>query len=187
MHLPDRRRIQGSGAAAAPDEPQRVLADQLGSLLGEVDAVGAVDLVVGEDAVVEEEPAGAPAAAVVDPLVEDAGDAGADDVVEPELGGVVEGDAGGGEVRGEGAAAAVGGGVGRGGGGGGAGAAGGGEVEEVVGARRGRGERHGGVGGRGDGDGGGAAEGMHSTDFPAIWFWEEGELRGFGHCVLEET
>jgi len=58
-----------------------------------------VDLVVGEHAVVEDEPAGAPPAPVVHPLVKDAGDAVPDDVAEHYLaacGGVLAGHARGG-------------------------------------------------------------------------------------------
>lgn len=72
-------------APAAADALDGFLADDLGSLLGflaDDDLAGAVDLEVREDAVLEDEPPGAPPLAVVHPLVEDAGDAAADDVVE---------------------------------------------------------------------------------------------------------
>lgn len=70
--------VGGGGEGGAREAAERVLADDLGAAVGvagEVDAVGPVDLVVGEHAVAEREPAGPPPAAVVDPLVEDPGDA----------------------------------------------------------------------------------------------------------------
>lgn len=75
-----RRGGGGSGEAA-----EGVLADDLGAALGlarEDDAVGTMDLIVGEHAVVEREPPRPPPAPVVDPLVEDPGDAAADDLVQ---------------------------------------------------------------------------------------------------------
>jgi hypothetical protein len=72
------------GDGGAREAADGVLADDLGAALGlarEDDAVGPVDLVVGEHAVVEREPARPPPAPVVDPLVEDSGDATADDLV----------------------------------------------------------------------------------------------------------
>lgn len=72
-------------ALAAADAFEGFPADDLRSFLGfwiDDDLVGAVDLEVGEDAVLEDEPPGAPPLAVVYPLVQDAGDAGADDIVQ---------------------------------------------------------------------------------------------------------
>lgn len=175
----------GVAVAGAGETADGLLADDLGSLLGlavDVDAVGAVDLVVGEDPVLEHEPPGAPPLAVVHPLVQDPGDPPAHDLVQLhvavevvvvvevegspyETSEVVEGTAaeGGGEL-GEAAAVVVA--VGGGGGGGGVGA------HWVRRRRRRRRRRH--SGGRegmrrgcgcgGDGDGGGAAEGMHRRE-----------------------
>lgn len=78
--------------AMTSDAAKRILADELGALIGllmELDAVGAMDLVIGEDAVLENEPSGTPTATVVDPLVEDARDAVANDVDEAKLSSVV--------------------------------------------------------------------------------------------------
>lgn len=75
----------GGGGGGAREAAEGVLADDLGAAVGvarEDDAVGPVDLVVGEHAVAEREPARPPPAAVVDPLVEDPGDAAADDLVQ---------------------------------------------------------------------------------------------------------
>jgi len=92
----------GGAVAVAVDAAEGLLADDHGAVLDVViedELVGAVDLVVGEHAIVEDEPAGAPPAPVVHPLVEDAGDAVADDVAEHDLaacGGVLAGEARGG-------------------------------------------------------------------------------------------
>jgi hypothetical protein len=75
----------GRGGVRTREAADGVLADDLGAPLGlarEDDAVGPVDLVVGEYAVVEREPPRPPPAPVVDPLVEDTGDAAADDLVQ---------------------------------------------------------------------------------------------------------
>lgn len=77
--------VGGRGGGGAVEAAERVLADDLGAPLGlarEKDAVGPVDLVVGEHAVLEREPARPPPAPVVDPLVQDSRDAAADDLVQ---------------------------------------------------------------------------------------------------------
>lgn len=93
----------GTAVLAAGDPADRLLANDLGALLGflaDLDAVRAVDLVVGEDAVLEHEPARPPALAVIDPLVKNPSDPVAHDVVETDLavleGSVMEGRAKGG-------------------------------------------------------------------------------------------
>jgi hypothetical protein len=66
----------GSGGGGAGEAAEGVLADDLGGAVGvarEEDAVGPVDLVVGEHAVAEREPARAPALADVGPLVQHPG------------------------------------------------------------------------------------------------------------------
>lgn len=79
-------------AVAGRQAPHGFIADDFGSLVGfeiDLDLIGSVDLVVGEDSVLEDEPAAAPAFSVVDPLLQDAGDGVADEVVEEVV--VVEG------------------------------------------------------------------------------------------------
>ncbi|RWW20226.1 hypothetical protein GW17_00015683 [Ensete ventricosum] len=78
----------GMALLPARDPTEGLLAYDLGGqvvIRRELDAVGAMDLVVGEDAVLEDEPPEAPPPPVVDPLVEDAGDAVPDDVIEPKV------------------------------------------------------------------------------------------------------
>lgn len=109
MDFPDRFPLDGVhsirfAAAETSDAAHGNFSDELGALIGfpiQLYAVWAMDLVVGQNTVLEDEPSGTPSAAVVNPLVERAGDAVSDDVVESELGGFVEGDADGGEVCGE--------------------------------------------------------------------------------------
>lgn len=71
--------------AAASDHPRGFFADNLGAFLGFVindDLIGTVNLVVGEDAVLEDEPSRSPSFAVIDPLVEYPGDSVPDEVVD---------------------------------------------------------------------------------------------------------
>lgn len=95
-------REMGMALLPARDPTEGLLAYDLGGqfvIRRELDAVGAMDLVVGQDAVLEDEPPEAPPPSVVDPLVEDAGDAVPDDVIEPKVA-AEAGIAGGGAARG---------------------------------------------------------------------------------------
>jgi len=88
MDFADGFAVAGGAVAVAIDAAEGLLADDHGAVLDlaiEDELVGAVDLVVGKHAVVEDEPAGAPPAPVVHPLVKDAGDAVPDNVAEHDL------------------------------------------------------------------------------------------------------
>lgn len=88
MDFADGFAVAGGGMAVAGDAAEGLFADDFGAgfnLAVEDELVGAVDLVIGEDAVVEDEPAGAPPTPIVDPLVQDAGDSVADDVFQHHL------------------------------------------------------------------------------------------------------
>lgn len=63
----------------------RVLSDDLRplvELLADLDAVGTMDLIVGENPILEHEPPGPPSLSVVDPLVKQSRDPISDDVIE---------------------------------------------------------------------------------------------------------
>lgn len=70
---------------AAGGALHRFLADNLRSLLGffiDLDFIGAVYLVIGEDAILKNEPPRPPSLAVIHPLLEDSSDHAADDPIQ---------------------------------------------------------------------------------------------------------
>lgn len=78
--------------AMTSDAPKRILADKLGALIGllmELDAIGTMDLVIGEDTILKDEPSGTPSSTVINPFIEDTRDAVANDVVEAEFSSIV--------------------------------------------------------------------------------------------------
>lgn len=77
--------IRKGRIAVASDPPHGFFADNLGAFLGfwiHDDLIRSVNLVVGENTVLENEPARSPSLAVVDPLVKYPGDSVPDEVVD---------------------------------------------------------------------------------------------------------
>lgn len=69
----ERERLRADGVRTAGDQAEGVLADDFTtflSLLIDGDLIGAMDLEIGENTILKEEPSGSPPLAVVDPLVQ---------------------------------------------------------------------------------------------------------------------
>lgn len=76
--------LMGLAILAAVQAAHRLFPDDLGPLLCltvDLDPIGTVDLVIGEDAILKDEPPGPPPLAVIDPFMEDPGDPIADDII----------------------------------------------------------------------------------------------------------